>query len=688
MISKDDLLQKIKGINIIHLTWVVVLVSLLFTTAISAALHGRFLVEYFLVGGGVALLNVLVFVLLVRQVNARERETAATLKAFADNEAYALKLQSEIREKTRIQQALQESELRYALAARGAKDGLWDWDIREDRIFYSNRWKEMLGFREDEILTKPAEWMDRVHPDDLEQLQVALYAHLDGLASHFENEHRILHKDGSWRWVLTRGLAVRDTENKAVRIAGSQTDITAWKRTEAQLVHDAFHDALTGLPNRALFIDRLGRTLARSKRRAENNYAVLFLDIDRFKLINESFGHEVGDDLLVAIARRLEGCLRLADTVAHVSGDEFAILLDDVETELDAIRTVERIQETVRAPFNLHSQEVFISASIGIVKGSHAYERAEDALRDADIAMFQAKAQGKNSYILFEEGMRIQATTILHMETDLHRAVLFEDFRLHYQPILDFASGRIIGLEGLVRWVHPEKGLVSPGNFIPLAEETGLINSIGSWVFREACLQTRIWQERYPMDPPLSVSINVSSKQFAKPTLLKEIEDVLQKTGLDARSLKLEITETSLMENLDHMRVVLHDLEEMGIEVHIDDFGTGYSSLNYLHHLPIAAIKIDRSFIARIGVTGNEAEIVRTILALAKDLDVAVIAEGVETIAQAARLRELDCPYVQGHLFSRTVPANKVEKMLQEPPWMAEVSAILDLVPVHVVDRR
>ncbi len=688
MISRDDLLQKIKGINTWHLSWILWLASMLFTASVSMGLHGRIRVDYLIVGGGVAFLNIIVFLMVVRRIEQRDKEAAATLKAFADNEAYALKLQAEIREKTRIQQALQESEMRYALASRGAKDGLWDWNIREDRVFYSTRWKEMLGFRDDEILNQPAEWLDRVHPDDLEQLKVALYAHLDGLSSHFENEQRILHKDGTWRWVLTRGLAVRDTENKAVRIAGSQTDITIWKRTEAQLLHDAFHNALTGLPNRALFNDRLGRTVERSKRRQEPNYAVLFIDVDRFKLINDSFGHAVGDDLLVAIARRLEGCLRTADTVAHVSGDEFAILLDDVETEIDAARTVERIQETIRAPFNLHGEEVFISASIGIVKGALTYQRAEDALRDADIAMFHAKAQGKNSYAMFEEGMRIQATSILHLETDLHRAVMFEDFRLHYQPILDFNSGKIIGVEGLVRWVHPEKGLVAPGNFIPLAEETGLINSIGSWVFREACLQTKIWQDRYPMDPPLSININVSSKQFAQPALFREIEEVLEETGLAANCLKLEITETSLMENLDHMRVVLHDLEAMGVEVYIDDFGTGYSSLNYLHHLPIAAIKIDRSFIARIGVTGNEAEIVRTIIALAKDLHVAVIAEGVETISQAARLRELECPYVQGHLFSKTVPANQVEELLQDPPWMADVSAIFDLVPLRITDPR
>jgi diguanylate cyclase (GGDEF)-like protein/PAS domain S-box-containing protein len=573
-------------------------------------------------------------------------------------------------ERKRAEEALRESEERYALAARGANDGLWDWNLKTNAIYFSARWKSMLGCEESEIQNSPAEWFNRVHPADFERLRAEIAAHLEGRTPHFEDEHRMLHRDGAYRWMLSRGLAVRDASGKAYRMAGSQTDITKRKDAEEQLLHDAFHDVLTGLPNRALLMDRLDLLVTRAQRRRDYLFAVLWLDLDRFKVVNDSLGHLMGDQLLVATARRLEGCLRPVDTVARIGGDEFTILLDDIRDASDAVRVADRIQRELALPFNVSGQEVFTSASIGIALSATGYERAEDVLRDADTAMYRAKALGKARHEVFDKAMHARTRALLQVETDLRRAVERREFRIHYQPIVSLETGTIAGFEALVRWDHPDRGLVAPGEFIPVAEDTGLIIPIGRVVLEEACRQAREWQARFPGGPPLSVSANLSMKQLLQRDLAQQIGQVLWETGLDADRLRLEITESMLMENVEYANTIVLQLRALDIRLSIDDFGTGYSSLSYLHRFPIDALKIDRSFVSGTGANERNPEIVRAIVTLARSLGVKVIAEGIETAEQLAQLRALDCEYGQGYFFSRPVDDERVRALIAaRPRW-------------------
>lgn len=564
------------------------------------------------------------------------------------------------------EEALRESEERYALSARGANDGLWDWNLKNNDVYFSPRWKMMLGWEEKDIGNSPEEWFRRVHPEDIDRVKSGIATHMDGVTPHFESEHRVLHKDGTYRWMLTRGIAVGNDSGKPYRMAGSQTDITERKIAEEQLLHDAFHDALTNLSNRALFMDRLAGAVARGRRREDYLFAVLFLDIDRFKVVNDSLGHLSGDQLLVTIARRLEVCLRPGDTVARMGGDEFAILLEDISEVSDSIRVAERIQRELQQPFNLGGSEVFASASIGIAPATSLYERAEDVLRDADTAMYRAKALGKARHQVFDRTMHARAVALLQLETDLRRAIEREEFRLYYQPIVSFSSRRIEGFEALIRWQHPERNIIPPSEFIPVAEENGLIIPIGRWAIREACRELQKWQTQFPVNPPLTVSVNISGKQLSRPDLVDEIKVVLNETGIDPSTLKLEITESVIMENAEFAVEMLLQLRALEVQLNVDDFGTGYSSLSYLHRFPVNTLKIDRSFVSRIGLKNENSEIISTILTLAKNLGMDVIAEGVETGEQMDRLYELGCYQGQGFLFSVPLDQDSVVKLLQQ----------------------
>lgn len=594
------------------------------------------------------------------------RMSATPMLDSAGKETGSIGIITDVTVRKMAEEALRESEERYALAARGANDGLWDWNLKTNDVYYSPRWKMMLGWDERDIMASPDEWLRRVHPEDHDRVKTGIATHLEGITPHFESEHRMQHRDGSQRWMLTRGLAVRDDSGKPYRLAGSQTDITERKVAEEQLLHDAFHDALTNLSNRALFMDRLAGAAARTRRREDYTFAVLFLDVDRFKVVNDSLGHVVGDQLLISIARRLEKCLRPGDTVARLGGDEFAILLEDIADVSDSIRVAERIQTDLQQAFSLSGNEVFATASIGIAPGSSAYERAEDILRDADTAMYRAKALGKARHQVFDKAMHARAVALLQLETDLRRAVEREEFRLYYQPIVEFITGRIEGFEALIRWQHPERNIVSPSEFIPIAEENGLIIPIGRWVIREACRQLKQWHEQMPTDPPLTLSVNLSGKQLSRADLIDEIKAALKETGLDPSTLKLEITESVIMENAEHAVEMLLQLRALNVQINVDDFGTGYSSLSYLHRFPINTLKIDRSFVNRIGEQNENSEIIGTILTLARNLGMDVIAEGVETGEQLARLRALGCGHGQGYYFSVPLDNDAAFKLVRE----------------------
>ncbi len=441
-------------------------------------------------------------------------------------------------------------------------------------------------------------------------------------------------------------------------------NITDRKQAEAQLLHDAFHDILTGLANRTLFMNRLGHVVELAKHREDYQFAVLFLDLDRFKMVNDSLGHMMGDQLLVAIARRLEACLRAGDTLARLGGDEFAILLENLFEIEDALEVGDRIHASLAQSFNLNGHEIFTGASIGITLSTNRYDNPEDLLRDADTAMYRAKAAGTGRSQVFDRSMHLRAVTLLQIESDLRRAIERQEFQIYYQPIVSLSNCKIAGFEALIRWQHPELGLIPPDEFIPIAEDTGLIIPIGHWVLKESCAQMRQWHDLFPAHPPLTISVNLSGRQFLQPNLVGQIQEVLQQTQLDPHCLKLEITESVMMESAGVASAMMKQLQELGIRLSIDDFGTGYSSLAYLHSLPIDTLKIDRSFISSLDSDIEKMEIIQTIVKLAWNLGLDIVAEGVENKKQLAQLRALKCESGQGYLFARPMDKAAVEVLM------------------------
>lgn len=490
---------------------------------------------------------------------------------------------------------------------------------------------------------------------------------LSNLSSVVWPENILLETKGKSRIPIALTAApLKDSKGKAMGVVTAFRDMTDHQQARELLIRNAFYDALTTLPNRALLFDRLHQSLERVKQYPNDSFALLFIDVDRFKMVNDSFGHPCGDQLLFAIGKRLRQNLFATDTVARFGGDEFAILLEHVHDVEMACSVADRINTVLQQPFQIEGQNVYTSASIGVVLGNANYQNADDLLRDADIAMYRAKEAGNGCFAVFEPGMYDQVKGLLQLENDIREAIANREFEVHYQPILSLSTQQIMGFEALVRWRHPEQGLISPGHFIPVAEETGLIVPIDWWVLDEACIQMRFWQQQFPSNPPLSISVNISSKHFAQPSLVDQVRQTLEKTGLPPKSLKLEITETAFIENPEFANVILAKLKQLGVELCIDDFGTGYSSLSYLHRFPLDVLKIDRSFINSIQENEEKLKIVKVIISLAKTLGMPIVAEGIEVEQQAEILQALECEYAQGFLFHKPVEAKKAEVLLQE----------------------
>jgi diguanylate cyclase (GGDEF)-like protein len=482
--------------------------------------------------------------------------------------------------------------------------------------------------------------------------------------------------------------AERHVEELSRHIAEQERISIQLQESKDHFRHAAFHDALTNLPNRALLAENLKFVIERARQHEDYQFAVLFLDLDRFKNVNDSLGHSIGDQLLITMARRLESCIREVDMVARLGGDEFAILLDGIPNQAEATNMARRIQEKLQSPFSLSGHEVFTTTSIGIALSSTGYDHPENMLRDADTAMYRAKAQGKACYEVFDKGMHTHAVYLLQMENDLRRAIDREELRVYYQPIVALENGQLAGFEALIRWQHPERGFINPADFIPLAEDTGLIVPLGLWILKRACQQLCQWQWQSPANRSLFMSVNLSGKQVAVPSLVSDIKDILEETHVDAKHLKLEITESAVMENADLAARLLKRLKALGVQLSIDDFGTGYSSLSYLHRFPVNTLKIDRSFVGRIGEAAENIEIVRTVISLAENMGMEVVAEGVETLSQLTQLRKLKCQYGQGYLFSRPVAADSVSEWIsKKPQWQESLfpGAGDYFVPAHPV---
>ena len=570
------------------------------------------------------------------------------------------RLTVEITERERTEDALRESEERFRGLFEEAPVAYHEIDC-EGIVLRVNRAEcTLLGYEAEEILGKYT-W-DFIALEEREPARQAFRRKIGG-EQPLEIVHRTdIRRDGAPLTVEIHQSLIRDAKGAVTGMRTARVDITERERAEEQLVRNAFSDALTGLANRALLRDRLDRALKRQIRHPDYLFAVLFLDLDRFKLVNDSLGHTIGDELLRAVARRLEKCLRSQDTVARLGGDEFTMFLEDIRDETDATRVAERVYKDLRAPFQVAGHEVFTTSSIGIALSSTGYTQPEDLLRDADTAMYRAKSLGKACYSMFDTAMHERAVALLQLDHDLRRALERKEFRIHYQPIVRLENAEVTGLEALLRWEHPARGFVSPAEFIPLAEETRLIIPIGRWALEETCRQVRAWQLQFGADIP--VNVNLSGKQLSQPDLVCQITQILEQFFLDGRSLKLEITESVIMENIESVITMLQQLKALGIQSSMDDFGTGYSSLSYLHRLPIDVLKIDRSFVSGTRTGVENPEVVRTIITLARDLGIDAVAEGVGTAEQLAQLRELGCKYGQGYLFSKPLDSEAAGKFI------------------------
>jgi PAS domain S-box-containing protein len=578
----------------------------------------------------------------------------------------------------RIRRQLAERDQLFQLISENAADMIALVDCDGRRLYNSPAYQKVLGYSPEEL--KATSSIEQIHPDDRARvLKAAERASLSGRGERME--YRVRHKDGTWRTLESTASPIRNAKGQTEKLVIVNRDITERKRAEEMLVHNAFHDGLTNLPNRALFLDRLQHALTLSKKRSNYKFAVLLIDVDDFRIINDSLGHTAGDELLIQIGQRLKDSVRQVDTVsrprasevlgrptnddtlARLGGDEFTILLDDIRDPIEAVRVAERVQAELATPFVVNHQEIVISASIGIASSTSPHTQAEDLLRDADIAMYRAKRAGKARCEVSDTAMHANAVKRLRLETDLRKALDQGEFRVYYQPIVSLQTGKITGFEALTRWQRPE-GILPPIEFIAVAEEIGLIIPMNRQLLREACQHLRSWQSEFPSSPPLTMSVNITSREFAQPDLASEIRKSLEQTGVDPGCLQLEITETIAMGDAEKSGHVLAQLKATGIGLSIDDFGTGYSSLSRLRRIPVDTLKIDRAFISHMDSDPESREIVRIIIMLAHNLGLKVVAEGAETEEHINLLKQLNCEMAQGYFFSRPADDQAMAKLL------------------------
>jgi len=587
------------------------------------------------------------------------------LTSVADQIALAI-------ERKRADDALRHSQERFELVARATSDAVWDWDFSTNNIWWNEGYQKLFGYTPEEIVNGLDSWETNIHPDDSERVMQDIHRHIDSGKTNWQSEYRFRRADGSFAFVIDRGYVVYDAARTPIRMLGSMMDVTERKSLEEQLTHQALHDPLTKIANRALFKDRVDHALTKLERN-NSSLAVLFLDLDNFKSINDSLGHATGDKLLVAVAERLQDCLRTADTAARLGGDEFALLVEAMLRPDESTMIAERVLNVFKQPFIIDGKEIYVGTSIGIASGTNNQLNSEELLRNADLAMYLAKSQGKGKFVVFEPRMHTALMERIELEEELRRGIDEEEFVIHYQPILDLGSKELLGVEALVRWMHPRSGMLAPGRFIPLAEETGLIVPLGEWILGEACRQVQMWREDFNNCKGVSITVNISIRQFQQVELVEMVRKALKNSGLPPQSLILEITESFMMQDTESTIAKLHELKKLGVRIAIDDFGTGYSSLSYLQRFPIDILKIDKSFIDKLGQGSEANAVARAIIMMGDSLNLKTIAEGIEHSEQIDELQLLGCEAGQGFHFAKPLSVGDMDEFLlkQKAPVIA-----------------
>ncbi len=574
-------------------------------------------------------------------------------------------------EKRRIEEREGLIRSRLMLALDGARVGHWYWDLKSDQLFISDHWAQELGYERSELSGSPDDWFGRVHPYYLGDLRQALAAHLYGNTQQLECEYRIQHRDGTYRWAMVKGAAERNEKGEAIAVAGVQSDVSELVNTESRVLNEALNDKLTGLPNRRAFTVRLERAVEKLRKNPSSLFAVVFIDLDRFKVVNDSMGHMVGDKLLAAVAKRLRGCQKQGDVVARFGGDEFVALLENLREHDDALNIAKRFREVLARPFSIEDQQVYSGGSIGIAFSHPNIEKADDLLRNADAAMYHAKTNRKGDFAVFNSEMLSRATHLCQLQNDLAGALERDELTLYYQPVFSLKTNRIISAEALLRWRRHGAEMVQPADFISVAEDMGLIEGFGEWVLRQACAQTADWRRKGLRS--VKMAINLSAKQLQRPDFDQLVSRVLAETGLSPDAIELELTESALIDSIEQAPGVLSNLRASGIDVSIDDFGTGYSSLSYLRQFEFRSLKMDRSFVQSLTETEKSAAVARGLIALAHNLQLSVTAEGVESAAQLEFLNMEGCDAIQGYLLSRPLEADSFERLLRIDATLDEI---------------